>query len=391
MDYAKESLKMHYDLKGKIEVVSRAKVDSKDALSLAYTPGVAQPCLEIQKDVNKSYDLTRRWNTVAVVTDGTAVLGLGDIGPEAGMPVMEGKCVLFKEFGGVDAIPLCVRSKDVDEIVKTVSLLAGSFGGINLEDISAPRCFEIEKKLKECCDIPIFHDDQHGTAVITLRASGMSAKKVKVYVRKPVTSIKLTSKSSLKLGKGKTSQIKTKVYPGEKQMVNAKLYYKSSNTKVATVSSTGKITAKSGGYAKITVSTSKSAGKVCTKYVDVFIYDGFNDVCMETSGNKTIYTFNPSWKSVTIKFTSNGKTYSFKTSDLGSDVKQAFNTLTSFAGFKITKYGVKVMKDANKGKNIVNFRIVKTGENYDVLVDNTRYQLTFYKKIKGKVSFTVEK
>ena len=161
MDYAKESLKMHYDLKGKIEVVSRAKVDSKDALSLAYTPGVAQPCLEIQKDVNKSYDLTRRWNTVAVVTDGTAVLGLGDIGPEAGMPVMEGKCVLFKEFGGVDAIPLCVRSKDVDEIVKTVSLLAGSFGGINLEDISAPRCFE-------CCDIPIFHDDQHGTAVITL-------------------------------------------------------------------------------------------------------------------------------------------------------------------------------------------------------------------------------
>ena len=168
MDYAKESLKMHYDLKGKIEVVSRAKVDSKDALSLAYTTGVAQPCLEIQKDVNKSYDLTRRWNTVAVVTDGTAVLGLGDIGPEAGMPVMEGKCVLFKEFGGVDAIPLCVRSKDVDEIVKTVSLLAGSFGGINLEDISAPRCFEIEKKLKECCDIPIFHDDQHGTAVITL-------------------------------------------------------------------------------------------------------------------------------------------------------------------------------------------------------------------------------
>ena len=177
MDYAKESLKMHYDLKGKIEVVSRAKVDSKDALSLAYTPGVAQPCLEIQKDVNKSYDLTRRWNTVAVVTDGTAVLGLGDIGPEAGMPVMEGKCVLFKEFGGVDAIPLCVRSKDVDEIVKTVSLLAGSFGGINLEDISAPRCFEIEKKLKECCDIPIFHDDQHGTAIV-VGAALMNACKV---------------------------------------------------------------------------------------------------------------------------------------------------------------------------------------------------------------------
>lgn len=170
MDYAKESLKMHYELKGKIEVVSRAKVDSKDALSLAYTPGVAQPCLEIQKDINKSYELTRRWNTVAIVTDGTAVLGLGDIGPEAGMPVMEGKCVLFKEFGDVDAIPLCVRSKDVDEIVQTVRLLAGSFGGVNLEDISAPRCFEIEKKLKECCDIPIFHDDQHGTAVVTAAA-----------------------------------------------------------------------------------------------------------------------------------------------------------------------------------------------------------------------------
>ena len=168
MDYAKESLKMHYDLKGKLEIKSRAAVDSKEALSLAYTPGVAEPCLEIQKDVNKSFDLTRRWNTVAVVTDGTAVLGLGDIGPEAGMSVMEGKCVLFKEFGDVDAIPLCVRSKDVDEIVKTVELLAGSFGGVNLEDISAPRCFEIEKKLKACCDIPIFHDDQHGTAVITL-------------------------------------------------------------------------------------------------------------------------------------------------------------------------------------------------------------------------------
>jgi len=168
MDYAKESLKMHYDLKGKIEVTARAAVDSKDALSLAYTPGVAQPCLEIQKDISKSYELTRRWNTVAVVTDGTAVLGLGDIGPEAGMPVMEGKCVLFKAFGDVDAIPLCVRSKDVDEIVNTVALLAGSFGGVNLEDISAPRCFEIERKLKERCDIPIFHDDQHGTAVITL-------------------------------------------------------------------------------------------------------------------------------------------------------------------------------------------------------------------------------
>ena len=168
MDYAAESLKMHYALKGKLEVTPRARVDSKDALSLAYTPGVAQPCLEIQKDINKSYELTRRWNTVAVVTDGTAVLGLGDIGPEAGMPVMEGKCVLFKAFGDVDAIPLCIRSKNVDDIVNTVALLAGSFGGINLEDISSPRSFEIERKLKEKCDIPIFHDDQHGTAVITL-------------------------------------------------------------------------------------------------------------------------------------------------------------------------------------------------------------------------------
>ena len=166
MDYAKESLRLHYEWQGKIEVVARAKVDNKDALSLAYTPGVAQPCLEIQKDINKSYELTRRSNLVAVITDGSAVLGLGDIGPEAGMPVMEGKCVLFKEFGEVDAFPLCIRTKDVDEFVNTVALLCGSFGGINLEDIAAPRCFEIERKLKEKADIPIFHDDQHGTAVI---------------------------------------------------------------------------------------------------------------------------------------------------------------------------------------------------------------------------------
>ena len=170
MDYAAESLKLHYDWQGKIEVTLRAPLETADDLSLAYTPGVAQPCLEIQKDVSKSYDLTRRGNLVAVITDGTAVLGLGDIGPEAGMPVMEGKCALFKRFGNVDAIPLCVRSKNVDEIVETVRLIAGSFGGVNLEDISAPRCFEIERRLKECCDIPIFHDDQHGTAVVTLAA-----------------------------------------------------------------------------------------------------------------------------------------------------------------------------------------------------------------------------
>ena len=177
MNYAEESLRLHGEWKGKIEVISRVPVKSKDDLSLAYTPGVAQPCLEIQKDIDKSYELTRRWNMCAVITDGTAVLGLGDIGPEAGMPVMEGKCVLFKSFGDVDAFPLCVKSKDVDEFVNAVALISGSFGGINLEDISAPRCFEIERKLKEKTDIPIFHDDQHGTAVITL-AGLMNALKV---------------------------------------------------------------------------------------------------------------------------------------------------------------------------------------------------------------------
>lgn len=170
MDYAKESLRLHALWKGKLEITPKVPVTNSRELSLAYTPGVAQPCLEIQKDINKSYELTGRWNTIAVVTDGSAVLGLGDIGPEAGMPVMEGKCVLFKAFGGVDAIPLCIRSKNVDQIVNTVSMLAGSFGGINLEDISAPRCFEIERKLKERCDIPVFHDDQHGTAIIVAAA-----------------------------------------------------------------------------------------------------------------------------------------------------------------------------------------------------------------------------
>ena len=189
MDYAKESLKLHYELRGKLEVQPRVKVDSKEALSLAYTPGVAEPCLEIQRHPEKSFELTRRWNTVAVVTDGTAILGLGDIGPEAGMPVMEGKCVLFKAFGGVDAIPLCVRSKDVDEIVRTIWLLSGSFGGVNLEDIAAPRCFEIERRLQELCDIPIFHDDQHGTAVVVgaalinaLKVVGKRMEEVRVVI-----------------------------------------------------------------------------------------------------------------------------------------------------------------------------------------------------------------
>ena len=175
MNYAEESLKLHEKWKGKIEVIATVPVATKDDLSLAYTPGVAQPCLEIQKDVNRSYDLTRRHNLCAVITDGSAVLGLGDIGPEAGMPVMEGKCVLFKAFGGVDAFPLCVKTKNVDEFVNAVALISGSFGGINLEDIAAPRCFEIERKLKERCDIPIFHDDQHGTAVITLAGPAVYA------------------------------------------------------------------------------------------------------------------------------------------------------------------------------------------------------------------------
>ena len=183
MDYQKESLRLHGEWKGKIEVIARAPVDNKDRLSLAYTPGVAQPCLEIQKDINKSYELTRRWNLIAVVTDGTAVLGLGDIGPEAGMPVMEGKCVLFKEFGGVDAFPLCIKSHDVDTIVDTIALISGSFGGVNLEDIAAPRCFEIEKKLKEKVDIPIFHDDQHGTAVVCTAALINALKVVKKDIK----------------------------------------------------------------------------------------------------------------------------------------------------------------------------------------------------------------
>ena len=170
MDYAKESLRLHGEWKGKIEMVTRVPVKTKDDLSLAYTPGVAQPCLEIQKDINKSYELTRRWNMAAVITDGSAVLGLGDIGPEAGMPVMEGKCVLFKAFGDVDAFPICVKIKDVDEFVETVYNISGSFGGINLEDIAAPRCFEVERRLKEICDIPVFHDDQHGTAVVVAAA-----------------------------------------------------------------------------------------------------------------------------------------------------------------------------------------------------------------------------
>ena len=201
MDIRQESLKKHYEWGGKIEVVSRVAVDTREDLSLAYTPGVAEPCLEINKDINKSYDLTRRSNLVAVITDGTAVLGLGDIGPEAGMPVMEGKCALFKEFADVDAFPLCIKSKDVDEIVRTIYLLSGSFGGINLEDIGAPRCFEIEKKLKEICDIPIFHDDQHGTAIVVAAALINALKLVKKQIGEVKVVINGAGSAGIAIGK----------------------------------------------------------------------------------------------------------------------------------------------------------------------------------------------
>jgi len=201
MDIRQESLKKHYEWNGKIEVISRAPINSREDLSLAYTPGVAEPCLEINKDINKSYDLTRRSNLVAVITDGTAVLGLGDIGPEAGMPVMEGKCALFKAFADVDAFPLCIKSKDVDEIVRTIYLLSGSFGGVNLEDISAPRCFEIERRLKEICDIPIFHDDQHGTAIVVAAALINALKLVKKEIDKVKVVINGAGSAGIAIGK----------------------------------------------------------------------------------------------------------------------------------------------------------------------------------------------
>ena len=201
MDIRQESLKKHYEWQGKIEVVSRAKIDTRQDLSLAYTPGVAEPCLEIQRDESKSYELTRRSNLVAVITDGTAVLGLGDIGPLAGMPVMEGKCALFKEFADVDAFPICVKSKDVDEIVRTIELISGSFGGINLEDISAPRCFEIEKRLKDVCDIPVFHDDQHGTAIVVAAALLNALKVVKKEIDKVKVVINGAGSAGIAIGK----------------------------------------------------------------------------------------------------------------------------------------------------------------------------------------------
>lgn len=201
MDIRQESLKKHYEWRGKIEVISRAPINSREDLSLAYTPGVAEPCLEINKDIDKSYELTRRSNLVAVITDGTAVLGLGDIGPEAGMPVMEGKCALFKAFADVDAFPLCIKSKDVDEIVRTIYLISGSFGGINLEDISAPRCFEIEQKLKEICDIPIFHDDQHGTAIVVAAALINALKLVKKDIEKVKVVINGAGSAGIAIGK----------------------------------------------------------------------------------------------------------------------------------------------------------------------------------------------
>lgn len=227
MDYAKESLRLHGEWKGKIEVVTRVPAENKDDLSLAYTPGVAQPCLEIQKDVNKSYDLTRRWNMCLVVTDGSAILGLGNIGPEAGMPVMEGKCALFKAFGDVDAFPLCIKSNDVDEIVNTIYLISGSFGGVNLEDISAPRCFEIEKKLKEKCDIPIFHDDQHGTAIVVsagltnaLRLVGKKFAEAKVVINGAGSAGISICKLLLELGIGDVVMVDRKgiLAPGEEWM-----------------------------------------------------------------------------------------------------------------------------------------------------------------------------